>query len=123
MLNRSLARVVILVVAAAAVLLSCGIDYSLDFGLDTPTIDGETVSVDYTMTNSGTYDMEDVALNIMVSINGGESTLEQWTAAGVDLITDDGVTGSITFTFSGYSIGSATATVIGVRWDRSTSME
>jgi len=122
MYARRLLRISFLVAAVLAFALSCSIDYSMDFDITgvAYAVGGYDVTVTYSMTNSGAYDMENAAINILVSINGSGPTQELWTVGGVELTTGNSVSDSLTFTF-GTTVSSATAVIIGARWDKSTT--
>jgi hypothetical protein len=122
---RRLVRILILVAAVAAVALSCNlIDYELDFSITDVaySIGGTTVTVSYTMTNSGGYDMENAALRILVTVDGVPA-LGMWTPDGVYLSTFGSSSGSLTYTHWTTISSSATAVVTGTRWDRGTDLE
>lgn len=118
---RSVGRIMLLVLAAAAVIMSCSYDYWLDFELGVPDLDTFTVTVPYSMTNVGSKQMYNAAINIEVSINSGMETASLWTDP-VDLSYSETVTDTLEFTFVN-SVIDATASVIGVRWDDSSASE
>jgi hypothetical protein len=123
MRTRPFIRLSLLVVAVAAITLSCSLDYMLDFNIDLVDWLGDTVWVDYSLINHGSHSMDNVTINIRVTPNGGAPLTEQWTTPGVDLLVGESTTGTLTLTFTGYTITNATAEVIGAGWDEHTSSD
>jgi hypothetical protein len=119
---RSIGRVLLLVLAAALVTFSCTYDYWLDFSLGTPvfTVGQHTVSVPYTLQNNyqASLTMDNAAIHIEVTINGGVEMLEAWTT-GVSLSPSENASGTLDFYFTN-TVDSATAVVIGVHWDEAS---
>jgi len=116
---RSIARITLLVLAAAVVAASCTYDYWLDFDIGVPAHVGNTVSVPYWMRNSGSREMDNAAIHVEVTINGGTETQEAWTEA-VSLACGETSSGQLDFLFVD-DVTSATAVVIGARWDEAGS--
>lgn len=114
---RTPVRIVLLVLATALVAASCTYDYWLDFGIGTPvfTSGQYTVSVPYWMQNSGSRQMDNAAIRIEVTINGNVETREAWTDS-VSLVYGESYNDMLDFVFVN-PVTSATAVVIGSRWD------
>jgi hypothetical protein len=121
---RKLMRIALLLAAVALVTLSCGVDYWMDFEITNVSYTGTDafVAVSYTMQNNGAYDMENAAIHVQVTANVvGAGTVPQdlWTPDGVSLPVYGSVSRTMIFAF-GSTVTSATAIVIGARWDRSS---
>jgi hypothetical protein len=118
-----LARITILLVAVAALSLSCTLDYMLDFELTSVSfvVGGDSVLVNYKLTNNGFRSLKNAAIKVEVTAqDGGPLTpVEAWTPY-VDLSVGESVTGSVTFTFTGFTLSDATAVVVGAGWDDDT---
>ena len=120
---RSLAKVAILVVAAAALALSCSLDYMLDFDIGDIAVGLDYVDVDYTLFNAGSRTMDNAQIHIEVTVDlalGGSETLERWTP-GVDLSVFESFSDTLEFTFSGEIINPVVVEVIGAGWDEDSS--
>ncbi|MCX7031506.1 MAG: hypothetical protein NTU62_15490 [Spirochaetes bacterium] len=115
----------LLVVAVAAVALSCGLDYTLDFELGDIAVLGNSVEVDYTLTNAGFRSMDNATINIRVTVDrltgGSLPPMELWTP-GVDLSVGDIHSGTLSFPF-GESITNPLVEVIGAGWDEHISSD
>jgi hypothetical protein len=120
---RSFARTALLVVAAAAIALSCSLDYMLDFELGDIAVGLDYVDVDYSLFNAGSRTMDNAQIHIEVTVDlalGGSETLEQWTT-GVDLSVYEPFSDTLRFTFSGEIINPVVVEVIGAGWDENSS--
>ena len=124
--TRPIARIALLAVTAAAVALSCSIDYTLDFALTDMAHADHDVKVDvgYSMINNGMRSMDNVSIHILVTIEleaGGPEQKDQWVpTGGVDLTVGGKHSDTITFTFSG-PFTDHVEEIIGARWDEYTS--
>jgi hypothetical protein len=113
---RKLARIALLAVVAAAVALSCSLDYMLDFEiLDVSAGFGPNeVDVDYSLHNAGSRTLYDATINILVS--DGTIPLLELPTPGVDLYVGETAAGTLTFTLSSAPV-SPTAIVVGSGWN------
>lgn len=113
---RSIGKIMLIVLATVLVAASCAYDYWLDFELGAPSgVGSYTISVPYWMQNYGSREMDNAAIHIAVTINGGMETQDAWTEA-VSLAYGEISTGQLDFLFVN-EVTSATAVVIGARWD------
>lgn len=123
---RSLAKVAILVVAAAAIALSCSLDYRLDWWITDTRIeaDGKTVSIDYVLSNDGARSMDNAMIHFVVSaqLDSGPDLVPQdaWTA-GYDLAPLEQHADTIHFTFLDPIVSIPSYEVIGAGWDEDSS--
>jgi hypothetical protein len=120
---RSFARIAILIVAAAAIALSCSLDYMLDFELGDIAVGFDYVDVDYSLFNAGSRSMDNAQIHIAVTADlalGGYETLQQWTP-GVDLSVLEPFSDTLRFTFSGQIVNPVVVEVIGAGWDEDSS--
>jgi hypothetical protein len=122
---RPIGRILLVVLAAAAVAVSCTYDYWLDFELGDIGTGSNYVDVDYSMTNSGSKSMYNASIRIQVSADVagyGTQTLSEWLPLdGVDLSSFDAYTDTYQFTFSDViDPASVMVEIVGTRWDDST---
>jgi hypothetical protein len=125
---RPIGRILLVVLAAAAIAVSCSYDYWLDFDLGDIAVGSNYVDVDYTMTNSGSKTMYNASIHIEVTANivgNGPQTLDEWLPVdGVDLSAYQSHPATYRFAF-GSPIDPAPVSVeiIGSRWDDSSASD
>jgi hypothetical protein len=120
---RRIVGITVLVLAAAAVTLSCSFDYWMDFRIGDIAVGTNYVDVGYSLYNAGSLSMDNAQIHIEVTADlalGGSETLEQWTP-GVNLSVFEQFSGTLFFTFSGDIVGPVVVEVIGTRWDEHSS--
>jgi len=123
---RSVGRIMLLVLATAAIAVSCSYDYWLDLSISQIRILGQNVEVDYTMTNSGGKTMYNASIHIRVTadvVGAGLVKQDAWVPTdGTDLSSFKSYSDTAAFVF-GNTINAATVEFIGSRWDDSSYSE
>jgi hypothetical protein len=109
-----IARIALLAVVAAALALSCSLDYMLDFEVQDVTYLGQNVYVDYFLHNAGSKTMHDATINILVYDNGIPQF--ELPTPGVDLSVGESATGTLTFALAS-TVTNPTAVVVGAGWN------
>ncbi len=123
--TRTLARIAVLTVVAAAVTLSCSIDYILNFDISDIAVGLDNVRFTYTLTNSGARTMDNATIRIRATADlatGGSTSHDEWTT-GVELSPYEIFSETLTYYFSGNITGPVVIEVIGAAWDEHTSSD
>jgi hypothetical protein len=127
---RLLARIVLLVLAAALVSVSCTFDYWLDFAINDWEINlanDHQLDVGYSMINRGDQSINNASIHIQVTADLMTGTPEQYSEwlpiAGVDLAGYGGsYSATYSFLFSGtIDVTTVEVEILGSRWDDYTS--
>jgi hypothetical protein len=115
-----IARIALLAVVAAALALSCSLDYMLDFDVEVVSPGGVNyVDVDYSLYNSGSKTMYDATIHILVS--DGTTPLLELATPGVDLNIGESAWGTLTFTLAS-TVADPRAVVVGSGWNDASDL-